>query len=94
MISLSFSKAWVKGSTWIPVFDVESTFNVGTLPKKVTNFMMGIILLYLDGVGYNCTCFVYVDLHFPFNQVYLGNPNRPYRNVIVFLEYVINTKNA
>ncbi|WOH10601.1 hypothetical protein DCAR_0730070 [Daucus carota subsp. sativus] len=34
-------KAWVKGSTWIPVFDVESTFNAGTLPKKVTNFMMG-----------------------------------------------------
>ncbi|XP_074381733.1 rhodanese-like domain-containing protein 11, chloroplastic [Apium graveolens] len=34
-------KAWVKGSTWIPVFDVESTFNVGTLPKKVSNFMMG-----------------------------------------------------
>ncbi|WOG94143.1 hypothetical protein DCAR_0313436 [Daucus carota subsp. sativus] len=33
--------AWVKGSAWIPVLDVESTFNVGTLPKKVTNFMMG-----------------------------------------------------
>ncbi|KAL1825297.1 hypothetical protein ACET3Z_012075 [Daucus carota] len=36
-----YQKAWVKGSAWIPVLDVESTFNVGTLPKKVTNFMMG-----------------------------------------------------
>uniref|UniRef100_A0A161Y1V2 Rhodanese domain-containing protein n=1 Tax=Daucus carota subsp. sativus TaxID=79200 RepID=A0A161Y1V2_DAUCS len=63
-----YQKAWVKGSAWIPVLDVESTFNVGTLPKKVTNFMMGTVLLYLDGVGYFYTCFVYVDLHFPFNQ--------------------------
>jgi hypothetical protein len=35
-------KAWVKGSTWIPIFDVDNGLDVGTIPKKVTNFAMGI----------------------------------------------------
>ncbi|GAU40426.1 hypothetical protein TSUD_136730 [Trifolium subterraneum] len=35
------NKAWVKGSTWIPIFDVDSGLDVGTIPKKVTNFAMG-----------------------------------------------------
>ncbi|XVE56691.1 hypothetical protein DITRI_Ditri04bG0031000 [Diplodiscus trichospermus] len=34
-------KAWVKGSTWIPIFDVDNRFDVGTLSRKVTNFVMG-----------------------------------------------------
>ncbi|XVF49749.1 hypothetical protein PTKIN_Ptkin04bG0038500 [Pterospermum kingtungense] len=34
-------KAWVKGSTWVPIFDVDNKFDVGTLPRKVTNFVMG-----------------------------------------------------
>uniref|UniRef100_A0A0D9VHT8 Rhodanese domain-containing protein n=1 Tax=Leersia perrieri TaxID=77586 RepID=A0A0D9VHT8_9ORYZ len=34
-------KAWVKGSTWIPVFDVDTSFDFGGLGKKVTNFVMG-----------------------------------------------------
>lgn len=34
-------KAWVKGSTWIPIFDVDDQFDVGTLSRKVTNFVMG-----------------------------------------------------
>ncbi|XP_054805186.1 rhodanese-like domain-containing protein 11, chloroplastic isoform X2 [Prosopis cineraria] len=34
-------KAWVKGSTWIPIFDVDSNLDAGTLAKKVTNFVMG-----------------------------------------------------
>ncbi|KAK2388934.1 Rhodanese/Cell cycle control phosphatase superfamily protein [Trifolium repens] len=35
------NKAWVKGSTWIPIFDVDNGLDVGTIPKKVTNFAMG-----------------------------------------------------
>ncbi|KAK2442981.1 Rhodanese-like domain-containing protein 11, chloroplastic [Trifolium repens] len=35
------SKAWVKGSTWIPIFDVDNGLDVGTIPRKVTNFAMG-----------------------------------------------------
>ncbi|KAM7479832.1 hypothetical protein LguiA_028045 [Lonicera macranthoides] len=34
-------KAWVKGSTWIPIFDVDTRFDAGTLSKKVSTFMMG-----------------------------------------------------
>ncbi|GKV25258.1 hypothetical protein SLEP1_g34720 [Rubroshorea leprosula] len=34
-------KAWVKGSTWIPIFDVDSKFDVGALSRKLTNFVMG-----------------------------------------------------
>lgn len=34
-------KAWVKGSSWIPIFDTNDQFNVGTLSRKITGFMMG-----------------------------------------------------
>ncbi|XP_073270158.1 rhodanese-like domain-containing protein 11, chloroplastic [Primulina huaijiensis] len=34
-------KAWVKGSTWIPIFDTDDQVNVGTLSRKITGFMMG-----------------------------------------------------
>ncbi|KAK3154536.1 hypothetical protein QOZ80_2BG0191800 [Eleusine coracana subsp. coracana] len=34
-------KAWVKGSTWIPVFDVDTSADLGGLSKKFTNFVMG-----------------------------------------------------
>ncbi|XP_057474343.1 rhodanese-like domain-containing protein 11, chloroplastic [Actinidia eriantha] len=39
--STEHNKAQVKGSTWIPIFDVDSRFDAGTLSRKVTNFMMG-----------------------------------------------------
>ncbi|KAI4336239.1 hypothetical protein L6164_014788 [Bauhinia variegata] len=34
-------KAWVKGSDWIPIFDVDDKLNVGNLTRKITNFAMG-----------------------------------------------------
>ncbi|KAG4171071.1 hypothetical protein ERO13_A12G185900v2 [Gossypium hirsutum] len=34
-------KAWVKGSTWVPIFEVDNKFDVGTLSRKATNFVMG-----------------------------------------------------
>ncbi|TYH97005.1 hypothetical protein ES332_A12G213800v1 [Gossypium tomentosum] len=33
--------AWVKGSTWVPIFEVDNKFDVGTLSRKATNFVMG-----------------------------------------------------
>ncbi|PWZ21587.1 Rhodanese-like domain-containing protein 11, chloroplastic, partial [Zea mays] len=33
-------KAWVKGSTWIPIFDVDTSVDLGGLSKKVSNFVM------------------------------------------------------
>ncbi|CAL9193610.1 unnamed protein product [Musa hybrid cultivar] len=39
--STEHEKAWVRGSTWIPIFDVENTADIGTLSKKITNFVMG-----------------------------------------------------
>ncbi|XP_074294673.1 rhodanese-like domain-containing protein 11, chloroplastic [Silene latifolia] len=35
------TKAWVKGSDWIPIFDVDNGLDVGSLSKKASNFMMG-----------------------------------------------------
>ncbi|AQK72309.1 Rhodanese-like domain-containing protein 11 chloroplastic [Zea mays] len=32
--------AWVKGSTWIPIFDVDASVDLGGLSKKVSNFVM------------------------------------------------------
>ncbi|KAM0881302.1 hypothetical protein ACQ4PT_033039 [Festuca glaucescens] len=34
-------KAWVKGSTWIPVFDVDTSSDVNGLSKKAFSFVMG-----------------------------------------------------
>lgn len=34
-------KAWVKGSTWIPIFDVDTSVDLGGLSKKASNFVMG-----------------------------------------------------
>lgn len=49
MFVLVYSKtgvlqAWVKGSTWIPVFDVDTSVDLGGLSKKVSNFVMGMPL--------------------------------------------------
>ncbi|CAL9226731.1 unnamed protein product [Arabidopsis halleri] len=35
------NKAWVKGSTWVPIFDNDDNLDAGTLSKKVTSFAMG-----------------------------------------------------
>ncbi|EXB94454.1 hypothetical protein L484_018955 [Morus notabilis] len=34
-------KAWVKGSTWIPIFEVDNRLDSGTVSRKVTSFVMG-----------------------------------------------------
>ncbi|KAD5507917.1 hypothetical protein E3N88_15620 [Mikania micrantha] len=39
--SIEHEKAWVKRSTWIPIFDVDTQLDAGTLSRKVTNYMMG-----------------------------------------------------
>ncbi|KAJ6850188.1 rhodanese-like domain-containing protein 11, chloroplastic isoform X1 [Iris pallida] len=39
--STEYNKARVKGSTWVPIFDVDNTADAGALSKKVTNFVMG-----------------------------------------------------
>lgn len=39
--SIEHDKAWVKGSTWIPIFEVDTGFDVGTIYTKVSGFVMG-----------------------------------------------------
>lgn len=34
-------KAWVKGSIWIPVFDVDRRLDPGMISKKISSFIMG-----------------------------------------------------
>lgn len=46
-VLLPVLKAWVKGSIWIPIFDVDNKLDAGTLARKVTNFVMGIRLYLL-----------------------------------------------
>ncbi|CAN0900315.1 Rhodanese-like domain-containing protein 11, chloroplastic [Linum grandiflorum] len=41
--SVEHEKAWVKGSTWIPMFEVDSSVDIGAISKKITSFVMGII---------------------------------------------------
>ncbi|KAK7834045.1 rhodanese-like domain-containing protein 11 [Quercus suber] len=39
--STEHQKAWVKGSTWIPIFDVDDKFDAGTLSRQITSFEVG-----------------------------------------------------
>jgi len=42
LIFVFMLQARVKGSTWIPIFDVDNRLDIGALSKKATTFMMGI----------------------------------------------------
>ncbi|CAN1344253.1 Rhodanese-like domain-containing protein 11, chloroplastic [Linum perenne] len=46
--SVEHDKAWVKGSTWIPMFEVDSNVDVGAISKKIASFVMGILALLLS----------------------------------------------
>ncbi|KAK4750703.1 hypothetical protein SAY87_004185 [Trapa incisa] len=39
--SIEHDKARVKGSRWIPIFEVDNNLDAGTVSRKFTNFMMG-----------------------------------------------------
>uniref|UniRef100_A0A6M2F4E2 Rhodanese domain-containing protein n=1 Tax=Populus davidiana TaxID=266767 RepID=A0A6M2F4E2_9ROSI len=39
--SVERKKAWVKASTWIPIFEADDNFDAGTVARKVSNFVMG-----------------------------------------------------
>lgn len=36
-----FWYAWIKGSTWILIFDVNKSLEFRTISKKITSFAMG-----------------------------------------------------
>lgn len=59
------NKAWVKGSTWIPIFDVDDSFDVGTLSKKATNFVMGGWWSGVPTLSYNSQFLSKVEEKFP-----------------------------
>ncbi|XP_020246241.1 rhodanese-like domain-containing protein 11, chloroplastic isoform X2 [Asparagus officinalis] len=39
--STEYNKAKVKGSAWVPIFDIEKSADVGALSRRTTNFVMG-----------------------------------------------------
>ncbi|KAF9667945.1 hypothetical protein SADUNF_Sadunf15G0075800 [Salix dunnii] len=39
--SVERKKAWVKASTWIPIFEADDNFDAGTVARRVSNFVMG-----------------------------------------------------
>ncbi|KAF2282872.1 hypothetical protein GH714_043356 [Hevea brasiliensis] len=38
--SVEKKKTWFKGLTWIPILEVDDRFEIGTISRKITNFMM------------------------------------------------------
>ncbi|KAK9117358.1 hypothetical protein Sjap_016305 [Stephania japonica] len=58
-------KAWVKGSEWIPIFDVDNRFDLGTISRKITNFMMGGWWSGVPTLSYNSQFLRLVEEKFP-----------------------------
>ncbi|KGN63524.1 rhodanese-like domain-containing protein 11, chloroplastic [Cucumis sativus] len=63
--SIEHKKAWVKGSTWIPIFEVDDKLDAGTLSRKVTSFMMGGWWSGVPTVSYNSRFLSEVQEKFP-----------------------------
>ncbi|XP_022987244.1 rhodanese-like domain-containing protein 11, chloroplastic isoform X2 [Cucurbita maxima] len=63
--STEHQKAWVKGSTWIPIFEVDDKVDPGTLSRKVTSFMMGGWWSGVPTVSYNSRFLSEVQEKFP-----------------------------
>ncbi|KAE8661737.1 Rhodanese-like domain-containing protein 11 [Hibiscus syriacus] len=58
-------KAWVKGSTWVPIFEVDNKFDVGTVSRKVSNFVMGGWWSGVPTLSYNSQYLSQVEEKFP-----------------------------
>ncbi|XP_004299158.1 PREDICTED: rhodanese-like domain-containing protein 11, chloroplastic [Fragaria vesca subsp. vesca] len=63
--STEHKKAWVKGSTWIPIFDVGDEFDAGTLSRKIMGFTMGGWWSGVPTLSYNNQFLSKVDEKFP-----------------------------
>ncbi|XP_021807681.1 rhodanese-like domain-containing protein 11, chloroplastic [Prunus avium] len=63
--STEHKKAWVKGSTWIPIFDVGNEFDAGTLSRKFMSFTMGGWWSGVPTLSYNSQFLSKVDEKFP-----------------------------
>ncbi|KAL1323401.1 rhodanese-like domain-containing protein 11, chloroplastic isoform X2 [Arachis ipaensis] len=59
------NKAWVRGSTWIPIFDVDKRLDAGSIPRKVTNFVMGGWWSGLPTLSYDSQFLAKVEEKFP-----------------------------
>ncbi|KAK9108299.1 hypothetical protein Syun_024310 [Stephania yunnanensis] len=63
--SAEHQKAWVKGSEWIPIFEVDNRFDPGTISRKITNFMMGGWWSGVPTLSYNSQFLPKVEEKFP-----------------------------
>ncbi|XAR50260.1 hypothetical protein NMG60_11004536 [Bertholletia excelsa] len=63
--SSEHEKAWVKGSTWIPIFEVDNGFDIGIISRKITNFMMGGWWSGVPTLSYNVQFLPKVEEKFP-----------------------------
>ncbi|XP_025688599.1 rhodanese-like domain-containing protein 11, chloroplastic isoform X2 [Arachis hypogaea] len=59
------NKAWVRGSTWIPIFDVDKRLDAGSIPRKVMNFVMGGWWSGLPTLSYDSQFLAKVEEKFP-----------------------------
>ncbi|KAH9624598.1 hypothetical protein KSS87_010301 [Heliosperma pusillum] len=77
------NKAWVKGSAWIPIFDVENGLDIGSLSKKASNFMMGGWWSGVPTLSYN----KYISSHAPST---LLNTLFPYCNGARLINFLLS----
>ncbi|KAM5575351.1 hypothetical protein ABKV19_014356 [Rosa sericea] len=63
--STEHKKAWVEGSTWIPIFDVGDECDAGTLSRKIMGFTMGGWWSGVPTLAYNNQFLSKVDQKFP-----------------------------
>ncbi|CAN1190616.1 Rhodanese-like domain-containing protein 11, chloroplastic [Linum perenne] len=63
--SVEHDKAWVKGSTWIPMFEVDSNVDVGAISKKIASFVMGGWWSGMPTVSYDAQFLSKVEEKFP-----------------------------
>ncbi|GAB2269749.1 hypothetical protein Dimus_004671 [Dionaea muscipula] len=76
-------KAWVKGSTWIPIFDVDTKFDIGSLSRRATNFMMGGWWSGVPTLSYNK-----YFMHLPFVLFLVSNLFLVYTDRVIGISFV------
>ncbi|CAL1405312.1 unnamed protein product [Linum trigynum] len=63
--SVEHEKAWVKGSSWIPIFEVDSELDIGAVSRNITNFVMGGWWSGMPTLSYNNQFLTRVEEKFP-----------------------------
>ncbi|PPD96231.1 hypothetical protein GOBAR_DD06727 [Gossypium barbadense] len=84
-------KAWVKGSTWVPIFEVDNKFDVGTLSRKATNFVMGGWWSGVPTLSYDSQFLSKVEEKFPKDAELIVTCQKGLRAGVISLRHVLTS---